>query len=359
MRPNPMRSWPLLLLWVGAAGCGRADAVVFGVAAPLGREYGRSTREGAELALREIRARGGRLALRFRDDRLDPGTAVAVADSFWRERDVLAVVGHVTSGAMMAAGPVYNRGLVAVATTATSPQISRLGPWVFRVAGSDAANAVALARFAVRFGPRVAVFYLNDDYGRNLQASFRRALPRPAVAADPYLETTSDFGPYLDRLRRRGGADVVAVLGLDQDAARLIRQARARGIAGPFVGGDGLEPLVPQREFDGVYVGVLFHPDMSPRARAFAERFRAAYGHDPDGSAALAYDAVGLLWRAVEQGARSRDAIRRYLERLGQPGGPPPYEGVSGTLRFDARGDPVDKPFVVGRIAGGRLVLAR
>ena len=351
------------ILAVGA--CERTTTpVTFGVVGPFGTPYGAPMRMGAELALREINEAGGindRL-LRFRvmDDLADPDRAIAAADSLLADEAVVAVVGHVNSSAMIAAAPTYQRGLPVVAGGATSPQVSRLGEWVFRVASSDSANAVQLARIAQRIGKPVGILYENDGYGRGLETAFRAALldgGGTIVESDPYRKTTADFTPYLARMRLRG-AEVVFLAALTQDAARAIEQAHRIGYRPRFLGGSGIEGLVSLgSEYDGTMVGLLFHPDASTSARSFADRYRAAYDRDPDAFAALGYDATHLLAVAAREAKPKRAAIRDYLEQVGTPGGHPPFPGVTGTIRFDANGDPIGKAFAIGVIRDGSIHL--
>jgi ABC-type branched-subunit amino acid transport system substrate-binding protein len=159
----------LASLMVVAAGCEAAEQpVVFGLAGPLQTEYGASMREGAELARRDINQAGGirNRLLEFRavDDAANPDSAMRVAETLFQDAEVVAVVGHVNSGTTVQAAGSYQRGLPAVATSATSPEISRLGEWIFRVAPSDSANSVELARFAHRLGLATGVLYENEDY---------------------------------------------------------------------------------------------------------------------------------------------------------------------------------------------------
>lgn len=352
----------LLLVLVG---CERMAAssdepVVFGMAAPLNESYGQSALLGAELARKQVNARGGidgrRLELRVVSDSADPARAIAVAAAFARDPAVVAVAGHVNSGTTRAAAQVYNRyGLPAVATSATSSILPQLGPWIFRVASSDSANAVALAHHARGIGRHPAILYANDDYGRGLAKNFAAAAATEGnrtLESDPYLPDTEDFTPYLRRMKTRG-VDLIFIAGLETEAARAIRQARGLGLETRVLGGDGLEGLVGMGpDFDGVRVGLLFHPNSSPAAREFVTAYRAAYGRDPDSFAATAYDAVGLLARAAENARAKRNRIRAYLEGVGH-GGAPAYEGAAGTIRFDANGDPVGKAFPVGVIRGG------
>ncbi|CAN5742313.1 ABC transporter substrate-binding protein [soil metagenome] len=353
-----------LLMLITAACGGDSGPVVFGAAAPLEATYGASMRHGAELAQQEINAAGGirgrPLEFRFRDDAADPQAAPAIAEAFLQDPAVVAVVGHVNSGTMTAAAYIYQQGLPAVATSATSPGISRLGDWIFRVASSDSANAVALARHARGFETPTAVLYENDDYGRGLAESFRSALAGAGsrlVQMDPYLESTEDLSPYLRRLQHHN-TGLVFIAGLEDGAARIIRQAQQIGLDARFLGGDGVEGLVDMGpEFDGTRVGLLFHPDASPAARAFADRFRAAYGREPDSFAALGYDATHLLAKAANDAGPNRRAIRSYLAAVGRQGGRPAFEGATGTIRFDGNGDPEGKAFAVGVIRNGTIQL--
>jgi hypothetical protein len=46
--------------------------------------------------------------------------------------------------------------------------------------------------------------------------------------------------------------------------------------------------------------------------------------------------------------------VRDYIARIGTS--LPAYEGVTGAIAFDARGDVPTKPVVIGAVRGGRLV---
>lgn len=353
-----------LVFPLSACSGGGGGTFVLGLAAPLERSFGENSRLAAELAVREINEAGGiggrRLELRIVDDRAEESVAITVAQQLYDDPAVLAVVGHATSGPMVAASGVYQQGLPALGTSATSTEVSEMGEWVFRIASSDSANAASLAALAAGLGRRAAILYSNDDYGRSLAQVFERSLSGTGatlVGRFPYIEEMKDFTPFVRLLQQRG-AEVVLVAGLEVGAATMIQQAQAIGWNPRFIGGDGLEPLVDMgARYDGTLVGVLYHPEMSPGAQKFAAAFRAAYNREPDSSAATSYDAVQLLARALREGRTTRPAIREYLERVGREGGSPPFEGVAGPVAFDANGDPVGKPVALVRIQGGRFRL--
>jgi branched-chain amino acid transport system substrate-binding protein len=373
VRSPRLLSAALLSGAVLAAGCrggGAEGTLVLGLAIPLTDEdgaediYGTQSLRGAEMAVEEINAsgllRGRPLRLRVVNDRGSPNQAPVVADSLAADPEVLAVVGHVYSGASIKAAPSYEGRVAAVATTATNPEVARQGRWIFRVASSDAANAADLARAAMAEGGRIGVLYANGDYGRGLAFPFVEALRAgggSALHVDPFLDETPDFRPYLRRMQR-SGVDLVFLAGLQDPGARAIAQAQDLGFGARFIGGDGLEGLMRMgARYDGTGVGLLFHPEMSDSARAFSARFHARFGVEADGQAALAYDAVRLLATAIAAGNQDRASIRDHLARVGRPGGVPAFEGIAGRVEFDENGDPVNKPFILGIIQNGGLVL--
>ncbi|UCC47748.1 MAG: ABC transporter substrate-binding protein [Gemmatimonadota bacterium] len=354
---------------VSASGCGgggeRGEVVRFGFAAPVEQYIGSETLRGAQLALERVNAdngiRGRTLELVAVTDSANPERAVRVAESFYTDESVVAVIGHVNSGATLAAVTIYNRGLAAVSPTATSPEISGAGPWIFRVCSSDAANSAGLARFALReLGSRAAILYANEPYGRGLREGFALAYAAGGgtlLEEYPYIEgRTTDFEPYL--LGIQGARpDLIFVAGLDISAGPIIRQARALGITVPFIGGDGILGLAGlDPVYDGTYVGLLYHPD-APGAtgQQFVEAYRRAHGGQPDHFAALGYDAVLLVAEAVREVGFDRARIRDYLEEVGTSRDA--FRGVSGLVAFDENGDPLEKSFAVGRIAGEAIEL--
>src|SRR3982751_4594145 len=149
------------LFFVGMAvlaGCSRADdaTITLGAAGPWKEGYGAFNRRGIELAQEEINARperaGAPLRIDFQDDEGSGQVASKIAQKFVDSRDVVAVIGHVNSGAMVAAAQVYDGHLAAIATAATSPALTGISPWSFRVISSDSANGDDIAKFAHRLG---------------------------------------------------------------------------------------------------------------------------------------------------------------------------------------------------------------
>lgn len=318
----------------------------------------------AELAVKEINARGGvrgrPLELRILDDSARPDMAIRIARALADDPTVVAVVGHLTSSTSLAAGRVYGEGrrpVVMVSPSASSPDLSGVNPYVFRICPTDLSHGAQLARFVRgRLGAqRVGVIYVDDDYGRGLRLSFAqefRNLGGTVVEEDPSLSTTPSLEPYLSRLRLGGGVDVL-MLATERAGAELALREMARlGVHWPAVGGDALTGI----EAEGVRLSSAYLSDRPGERNAqFVAAYARAYeGQRPDHRGAGAYDAVHLLARVLADAGTGRDAIRERLARIGQD--LPAYEGVTGTIAFDGRGDVPAKPVVIGVVRGGRLV---
>lgn len=348
------------LLMVGLqAGCGAGSSTVtLGAAGPWNENFGAMNKRGMELAVEEINARGmlkGRtLRVVDRNDEGDGAKAAAIAQEFVDNPDIVAVVGHVTSGAMVAAAKVYDGHLAAVATSATSPDLSGISPWAFRVISSDSTNGLDLARFVGALGRRrAAILYENDSYGRGLIESFRRNFGGQVVSLDPISAETTDFEPYVSYYKRVK-PDVVFIAGTEVTGIAFLREARRQALDAAYVGGDGWTGIVADTAAsEGSYVGAPFTAlDPRPEARRFVAAYSKKFGALPDGNAALGYDATMILAKAIAEAGPDRERIRDYLASLDAEHA---YAGVTGPIRFLDTGDPVGKSLVMTRVHQGSL----
>src|SRR2546427_3593864 len=103
------------ILSLTACSCGSSRGpIVLGLAGPFSQPRGVSMQHATELAVKEINARGGirgrPLVLRVMDDSGRPEVAIRIAQQLADDPAVVAVVGHLTSSASLAAGGLYRGG---------------------------------------------------------------------------------------------------------------------------------------------------------------------------------------------------------------------------------------------------------
>jgi len=329
-------------------------------------------RQAAELAAQEINTRGGiggrQIQIRFLADSGDPNVAVRIAHRLVDDPEVVAVVGHVTSGVTLAAVGVYGSGrnpVPVISPTASSPKLSGVSPYFFRTCPTDLSHGPALARFAhaALHAERVQVLYENDDYGRGVREAFVREftnLGGTVVSEDPFFATTATLEPYLTRAVRSGGVDVVLVAADPEGGQLVLKDLRRMGDRVPVIGGDGLAGIeVDTALAEGTRISLSYLADRpSPLNAAFVLAYSRAYhGDRPDDTGAETYDAVNLLARAIQEAGPDRKAIRDYLAGVGHDH--PAFDGVTGAIAFDSLGNVPAKAVVIGMVRHGHLELDR
>lgn len=273
--------------------------------------------------------------------------SIAVADSLASDARVIAVVGHSNSAASLAASQIYNsRHLVHIAPTSTAPLFSQAGPYSYRLVPDDARQAEFIARCVENDGrKRVAIVYVNDDYGRGLEGAIRPRLAAAGVQIAyeiPYLEKADSAAlvPIAAPLAA-SRPEVIVWLGRFPEL-QIVRRVAADPLQSiPVLASDGVDAA-----------GVYAHPENFPNVRfvrfidpaapdtglqRMRERYAARFKLETSTEAVLSYDAVGLVLAAIDAGVHDREAMRTWLDSLGHR--TPPYIGLSGPIAFDANGD--------------------
>jgi branched-chain amino acid transport system substrate-binding protein len=360
----------LLLLVVAAllpASSATAQDISIGVAAPLTgnlAHIGQQLVEGAQLAVDGANARGGiagrRVAIRTEDDQADPKAALAVARKFAVDDTILAVLGHYSTSATLAAMPIYTKArLVAITPSASIADPAKGGSkYLFRMQPPSAAYAQNLARYAVQtLGKKsVAVIYGQSDWGVRMKDSFVKELANlgaRVAALQVVQEGDTDVKAQLKKIKA-ANPDALAILTYYTTGALVTLQARSLEMTTPLIGTGALAEdrfieLAGEGNAEGVTVNTDFSADdPAPEVRSFVAAFQARHPHEKPGAYhALAYDAVRVMLDAIERGGAQRDAVRDAIAATTS------FPGVIGTFAFNDRGqrEATDQAYLVVKTA--------
>lgn len=376
------RTYLFLLLIIGASfaiyfimGCsGGPSTIKIGFNLPLSGELakvGESSRNAAEMLREEINSSGGlkiggdRFILEFiyEDNQSSPEAAIMAAKKLIAQYGVLAVVGPNSSRQAIPAGAICNaKQTPMISPWSTNPGTTRNRPWVFRAAYLDHFQGPVVANFASRKfnADRAAVLYDNSNaYSRDLAAIFRKAWERKkgdgnVVAFESHKVRESDFSSQLTTIIN-ANPDFIFVPDNYNQAAAIVKQARALGWEGPIMGSDawGSSELIPL--CGDSCLGMFFTTHYIAKGakgvtKEFIEKFRQYYKKTPDGVAALTWDAARLIVEAIKSAKsvspnpeNERKMIRNGLSSIRE------FEGVTGKMRFDSQGDPI-KCAIVAKI---------
>lgn len=316
----------------GAAASG--EPIYIGVSGPLtgqNARYGEQWKKGFDLALEEINGAGGidgrPLQYLFEDTQSDPKQSVVVAQKFVADPRIIVELGDFSSGASMAASPIYQRGgLVQFGFTNSHPDFTSAGgDYTWSNSVTQAQASPALADYVVTdLGlDKLAVFYLNTDWGKttyDLFAQRVQELGASIMASEAYLAEEKDFRSALTRARDAAPNGIV-LISYQADGALLVQQLQQAGFTLPVAGASSLQSPdflnLGGAAAEGVYIRGQFLPsDPDPRVKDVVDRYVAKYDETPDFFAIHAYDTIKLIAEAIKLGGPTREGVHSALPQL-------------------------------------------
>lgn len=329
---------------------------------------GKDNENGAKMAIADLNAKkikiGGqeiKFELVSEDDAGDPKQGTTVAQKLV-DAKVSGVIGHLNSGTTIPASKIYHdAGIAQISPSATNPKYTQQGfKTAFRVVANDGQLGGTLGRYAVKElkGKAIAIIDDRTAYGQGVGDEFEKAVKAAGgkiVGREFTNDKATDFNAILTKLK---GAkpDVVFFGGMDAVAGPMMRQMKQLDIKAKFMGGDGicseeLGKLAGEGMADGQVVcaeagGV--GKDKQAGMDAFKARFKTTYNADVQVYAPYVYDAMMVMVAAMQK-ADSTDSAK-YLPALAAIS----YDGVTGKIAFDAKGDIKDGSLTLYTYKGGK-----
>ena len=289
----------------------------------------------------------------------DGGTAeggAAVANKFAADPQMLAVAGHLFSGATFAAMPIYEEvGIPMLSPSATNPDLVKQGSKVInRIPFTDAKQGAAAADFIYNeLGFRkIAVLHDGEDYGKGLATIMKSSFEELGGEVVEFQGITSkeaDYTPILTTIAAKS-PELLYFGGYTQDAGVLVNQMKTTGLENVvFFGCDGtfgtdfLNRAGVNAE--GTYHATPRTPPATPEKDKFDADYLAAYGVGPGELSPFtwnSYDCTTALIKKVGEVAVLGDDDALYVPRgalVAAVRGLSNYVGISGTYTCDDVGD--------------------
>jgi branched-chain amino acid transport system substrate-binding protein len=367
---NTKRFLTLVLLVVLALGLSvtmaRAqDPVVIKIASQSPLSGGQAVlgvglRNGTELAIEQL---GGNLEamgydIQFVpfDDQATPDVGVANAQQIVADEAIIAVVGHFNSGVAIPSSEVYvQSNLVMVSPANTNPRVTDRGLFtVNRVCGRDDAQGTTGANFAASLEGVGSVYILHDTtaYGQGVAEFFRDAAEANGLTVLGFegTEERSNFDGIIQPLLALA-PDLVYMGGIYDQFGVFVNQLAAAGYAGILMGPDGLDSpeyaaLAGEAAVNTYYTSAAGPASVFPAAEQLIADYSAAGYGDITPYVAESYDAAAIIIHAIERAAaaatRAAGGVVTAPSRLAvaiEVRSTTGYEGVTGSITFDANGD--------------------
>lgn len=328
--------------------------------------FGKEAVQGIDLALAQVNQTGGirgrTIDVLYLDDASNPQQAANAALKLikYPHMDIVAILGEVASSRTKAIGIVANKlGVPLLTPASTNPDVTMVGPFVFRACFEDSAQGTTAARYLIqeRKHKSIGILFAADDlYSALLADTFRTEAKRLGAKTfeQSFLRNEKDFKDELGKLREEN-PDVIYAPIYYNAMALVARDAKALSFTGrDFFGGDGWadESLAKQAgtSLEGAEFTNHWTMDMPSAAnRAFVTAYRGEFGQNPSSVAALSFDAAMLLADALKRAPTpTREAVREALANTRD------FVGISGKLTMGPDRNP-QKEIVLTRIENGKF----
>jgi branched-chain amino acid transport system substrate-binding protein len=322
--------------------------------------YGNNDRQGIDLAVEIANANGGvngrKIEVVYEDNKGEAKTAVSAINKL-DNSDIQVVIDDAISTVTLAMLPVATQKKILVLSTgATNPSLSGASPYFFRIWNSDAEEGVfaAEAYFNQLKLNRMAILYVNNDYGKGLKDVFEKkytSLGGEIVAVESFDGDTKDFRNILFKLKGRD-LQAIYLIGYASETGIIVKQLKElkidAGITGTVAMEDAAFLNLAGKAAEGV-IYVFPKPPKGNVVQEFRNQFKEKYGTAPAILCDVGYDAANLVIYAYRNGAKTSDDIRRIFAEIKE------FKGASGEITFDNNGD-VHKPMILKTVREGDFV---
>ena len=222
-----------------------ADTVKFANIVELsgpGTTAGTNFKNGAELAIKEINAKGGILGKKIEytteDTQTNPGVAKGLTQKAV-DNDVFAIFGPVYSGSIMVSQAESRRGGVPNFTGGEGAAVTQQGnPYVFRTSFGQSVSFPKVARYINGISKKLAVIYVNNDFGKGGRDTMKKLMEGSSTSIVADISTDQGQVDFTAAVlnAKNSGADALFVYLNEEESARLLQTLRKQGWNKPIIG---------------------------------------------------------------------------------------------------------------------------
>lgn len=351
---------------VGCSGGGGAsgDTIKIGALGPLTGEvasYGTATINGVNLAIEEINANGGidgkQIEIVQYDTKGDKTETINIYNRLRDQDEVVAIIGGVISGETLAIKDLATSdNMPLITATSTALEATEKGSTVFRVCYTDPYQGAAAAKFSIEtLGAKsVGILYNTDDaYSVGVTDVYAKAFEDAGLKVTNklgYPKGEGDFSALLTQVQE-SNPDIIFLPDYYDKVGKITTQIRRMGLEQDVVGVDGWDSVEKDyaEQVEGYYfVNHFAKTDPDKVVQNFITGYQEKYNAEPNSFAALGYDTAYILTEAIKA-AGSTDS-QAILDKLAET----EHKGVTGSIRFDEKGDVSQKDITIIQLKDGK-----
>ena len=333
-----------------------------------GATVGTNWKNGIDLAVEEINAKGGilghKLEVTHADSQSNPGVARAqVQKALDGEPYVLLGPGY--SGSVKVTAPLAAEAGITQIMGGEAAELTQGGnKFLFRTSFGQQSSMPKVAKYindALK-AKSVAIVWVNNDFGKGGRDAIAKEFVRYniKVAADISTEAgQADFAADVNKIKA-AAPDVVFIYVNEEESARMLKELKRQSVTVPLV---GETTLVGQKvvELAGDAAnGARGHVGLTTDApvdlvKAFREKFVKKYNYVPDHNGIKGYLAIYMIKATTEKiGKVDAKAFADHLHGLTIKAASEP--GILMDVTFDQNGDIDRQGFLVEVVEGKQVI---
>jgi branched-chain amino acid transport system substrate-binding protein len=333
-----------------------------------GATVGTNWKNGIDLAVEEINAKGGilgaKIVVTHADTQSNAGVAKAQAQKAL-DSEPYALLGPGYSGSVKVTAPLAAEAGIAEIMGGEAAELTRAGnKFVFRTSFGQQTSMPKIAKYIAETlkAKTAAVVWVNNDFGKGGHDTILKefAARGVKVVADQSTEAgQADFAA--DALKvKSADPDVVFIYLNEEESARILKELRKADVKAPLV---GETTLIGQKviELAGEAAnGARGHVGLTtdapvPALKAFRDKFVAKYNYVPDHNGIKGYLAVYMIKAATEKMGKL-DSKNLAAALHGLTITPDKEPGILMEVTIDENGD-LDRQSFLGEVVAGKQAI--
>lgn len=335
--------------------------------------YGTAVKNGTQIAIDEINARGGingyQVEYKCEDDEHDTEKSVNGYNNL-KDWGMQLLIGTVTSSPCIAVAAETNNDNMFQITPSGTAADCVTNSNVFRVCFSDPNQGIASANAikSMNLGTKVGIIYDSSDvYSSGIYEKFSETAKKNGieiVAEEPFTaDSKTDFTTQLTKIKN-AGADLLFLPFYYTEIALVLNQAESIGYKPKYLSCDGLDGILSLPNFDtklaeDVMLLIPFSSNATDDLTVkFVNEYKKRHNEVPNQFAADAYDAAFIVKQCLENGnANPNMSISELCELCKKSMTDISFTGLTGKdIKWTSDGEPQKDP-LIAVIKNGEYVL--
>lgn len=309
----------VIILGVLFKGDTQTGTIKIGMIIPLSgpaADFGEQMKTGAEMAQKDLLAKGISVNLVFEDSKADPALGVTAYKRLVEVEKIDYLVSSFTRVTIPLIEMTVKDKLPMIMTTFAGDWDKTKSPYAIRffptprqyARGDNYLNVLNDTKSA-------SSIYVNDDYGKSVQKELEALLVEKGVTLltkESYVPSSSDFRTQLTKIKQ-SNPEVLSIISSNAvETTNIIKQAKEMGLNATLYDASIAlsNPSVyknPSYNIEGVITKAVLADlkDKSPEVQAFYAEYMKNTNKEPYWSAFFGYEAIKLIAVIEKNGGRT------------------------------------------------------